>query len=49
MAWGADYLLPIHAAQSARQGNLWKAAVAGNVDRIQALVEAGALVDGTNE
>ena len=35
--------------QAARQGNLWKAAAAGNVDRIRALVEAGALVDGTNE
>ncbi|GAX78661.1 hypothetical protein CEUSTIGMA_g6099.t1 [Chlamydomonas eustigma] len=32
-----------------RQSNLWKAATCGKVDRIRALVEAGALVDGVNE
>lgn len=37
------------ATRAQRQGNLWKAAAAGNTERVKALVEAGVAVDAPNE
>lgn len=37
------------ATRAQRQGNLWKAAAAGNTERVKALVEAGVAVDAPSE
>ncbi len=42
-------LSPLSFFQSQRQANFWKAAIAGNLERLRALIDAGVDVDGMNE